>query len=414
MHSYKDEPYFSMYRENGANTMQSLAPVALVPMSGSREMTEKINEALVQRRIQYLEENQLGKPQEYGLIRNDYTVSAETVRFSSGEAKALFKQTVRGHDLFIICDVTNHSVTYKYFGQEVPMGPDDYYQDLKRLILATCGRARRVNVVMPFLYEARQDIRNSRESLDCANMLNELFDLGVASVITFDPHESRVENAVPTKGLDAIPATYHLISAFFSACPHVELSGEHGLMVVSPDESGMKRGMYYASVLEVPLSTFFRQRDYSRLVDGRNPIVDYHYLGESVAGRDILLVDDMMVTGETFLETARKLKALKARNIYAISTFGMFSHGLEEMNKAYEEGIFQKVIITNLSYISDKLKKAPWVAIADMTPHLAKVIDALNHNVSLANLLDHTESIKELLKAKQQKDHFNSLFEERT
>lgn len=402
-----DENY-SIYRSQGSNNTTALAPIGLIPLSGSVHFAEKVNEHLVARRMQYVENNPLLQHQS-GFMRGNYRIAADTVRFSSGEAKGVIKSTVRGHDLYIFCDITNHAVTYKMFGKEVPMGPDDYYQDLKRIILATCGRARRINVIMPYLYEGRQNIRNSRESLDCAYMLKELFDLGISSVITFDPHEPRVENAVPRKGLDAVPATYQLISTFLQSCPDVKLSGENGLMVVSPDENGMKRAMYYASVLEIPLGTFFRQRDYSRLVDGRNPVVDLHYLGENVAGRDIVLVDDMLVTGDSFLETALKLKARNARNIYGISTFGMFTSGLQAMNEAYDKGIFDKVFITNMSYQSENLKAAPWLVSCDMTPLIALIIDALNHNVSLSSLLDHTALIKDLLRKREDMAHFDEL-----
>lgn len=407
MNQFFDENY-SVYRESGANLQQALAPVGLIALSGSRDFTEEVNRHLISRRMQYMDEHPLGS-YDVGLIRNNYLIPAQTVRFASGEGKAVINSTVRGHDLYIFCDVTNYSVSYNMFGKQVPMGPDDYYQDLKRMILATCGRARRINVVMPFLYQGRQDIRHSRESLDCAYMLQELFDLGISSLLTFDPHEPRVENAVPRKGLDAVPATYQLIKQFIQSEPDIDLKGPHGLMVISPDENGMKRGMYYASVLEVPLGTFFRQRDYSSLIDGRNPVLNLHYLGDEVEGRDILLVDDMMITGESFLETARRLKAAKARNIYAISTFGIFSEGLAEMNRGYQEGIFKKVFLTNLSFIGAELRKAPWVEIVDMTSLVALIIDALNHNVSLSKLLDHTALIKDLLQKKEAVDHLERL-----
>lgn len=409
MHDLILDDNYSNYREHGANTMQALAPVGLISLSGTVDLVEAVNTHLISRRIQYLQEKNFGLQPEYGLIRSDYRIPTETVRFSSGEAKGVIKSSVRGHDLYLFCDVTNFSVTYKYFGKDVPMGPDDYYQDLKRLILATCGRARRINVIMPFLYQARQEIRRSRESLDCAYMLQELFDLGVSSLITFDPHEPRVENAIPRKGLDAVPATYQLISSFLKNCPEVRFNGPHGLMVVSPDEMGMKRAMYYASVLEIPLGTFFRQRDYSTLVDGRNPVMDLQYLGDSVAGRDILLVDDMLVTGDSLIETATRLKEQHARHIYAVSTFGMFTSGLDSMNLAHQQGIIDKVFITNLSYMSPRLQEAPWLEVVDMTQLLALIIDALNHNVSLSRLLDHTTLIRQLLKEKEQSDYLYSL-----
>lgn len=404
---------YSCYRRSGANSMQALAPVGLIPLSGSVEFTDKVNANLVARRQQYITGNALAAHNEYGLIRQDYRIPAQTVRFSSGEAKGVIKSTVRGHDLYILCDITNYSVTYKLFGHEVPLGPDDYYQDLKRIILATCGRARRINVIMPYLYESRQDIRNSRESLDCAFMLQELFDLGVASILTFDPHEPRVENSVPCKGIEIIPSTYQLIAGFLTNCPDVSFDGEHRLMVISPDENGMKRAMYYASVLEVPLGTFFRQRDYSHLVDGRNPVMSHNYMGENVAGRDILMVSDMMETGNSFIETARQLKEQDARNIYMVSTFGIFAHGLDALDQAYADGVFNKVIITNLSYITPELSSRPWLVSVDMTEFVALIIDALNHDVSIAALLDQTSQIKSLLKLKGEPQKFQEWVEER-
>lgn len=289
------------------------------------------------------------------------------------------------------------------FNLEVPMGPDDHYQDLKRAILATCGRARRVSVIMPFLYEGRQDIRRSRESLDCAMMIKELFALGVSTIITFDPHEPRVENASPLKGLDIIPVTYGMISNFFNDYKDISLERENGLMIISQDETSMKRGMYYASTLEIPLGTFYRQRDYSTLIDGRNPIIDYKYLGESVEGRDVVIVDDMFVSGDSFLTTAKLLKRRKARRVFGIATFGMFSHGMEPYEKAYQEGIFEKIYITNLNYLPLDLKNKPWCKVVSISEDLASLIDALNYNLSISSLLDHTSAIKYLLSQRKKK-----------
>lgn len=388
---------YHIFNDNAAKTHHSFAPIAIVAHEGSRELAQKVNKALFDRRLKVLEHYPQIMQSDPGFLRQDYCVKSKFVRFSSGEGKAVLDGTVRGHDVYFIFDVTNYSIKYKMFNQEIPMSPDDYFQDLKRGILATCGRARRITVVMPYLYESRFDVRRSRESLDCATMIKELFSLGVASIICFEPHEPRVENASPKKSLDIIPATYPLISSFLNNYNDINLSGEQSLMVVAQDESSMKRAMYYASVLEVPLGAFYRQRDYSVLVDGRNPVIDYKYLGESVENRDLIIVDDMFVTGSSFLQTAKMLKERNAKRIFGIACFGMFSKGFAQYDEAYQKKYFDKLFITNLSHIPEEIKNKPWCFVVDMTQDIAQLIDALNYNVSIASLLDHTTSIKKLL-----------------
>lgn len=397
INSHKNFVY-KVYTKEKNHSYHSYAPIGIISLSGATEFTEQVNQALVEHRKKMLEELPQLLQEDKEFLKSDFRIPAHFIRFSSGEGKAVLNGSVRGLDLYIVCDVTNYSLTYKMFNRDIPMGPDDYYQDLKRAILATCGRARRITVVMPYLYQSRQDIRMSRESLDCAMMIQELFSLGVSSIVTFDPHEPRVENASPKKSLDLIPASYHLISAFLEDQKDIKLTGKDSLMVVAQNERSMKRAMYYASVLEVPLGAFYRTRDYSTLVDGRNPILEFNYLGDSVENRDVVIVDDMLITGSSFLQTAELLKEKKARNIYAMATFGIFSkQTLEIFEEAYNKGILSKVYITNLNYRPAELEGKKWCEVADLTGLVANLIDAMNYNVSVAPLLDHTEAIKRLL-----------------
>lgn len=403
INSHKNFVYNVYHNEDHNQSYHSYAPIGIISLSGATTFSEQINEALIHHRAEILKKHPYLLQEDKDYLKEDFRISAQFVRFSSGEGKAVLNSSVRGLDLYILCDVTNYSVTYKMFNREVPMGPDDYYQDLKRAILATCGRAKRITVIMPYLYQSRQDIRLSRESLDCAMMIQELFSLGVASIITFDPHEPRVENASPKKSLDLIPASYHLISAFLEDQKDIKLDGKDSLMVVAQNERSMKRAMYYASVLEVPLGAFYRIRDYSTLVDGRNPILDYNYLGDSVEGRDVVIVDDMLITGSSFLQTAELLKEKKAKNIYIMATFGIFSPStIEVFQKAYENGIFSKVYVTNLNYTPAELLQKSWCEIADLTSLVANLIDTMNYNASVAPLLDQTKAIKRLLNERKQ------------
>ena len=391
-----DDKNYYIYNQYGDNLMSPVGPVGIIPLLGSADFTEKVDYYLRQRRTEYQEiKPEIGSLYP-GFIRQDYRIRIENFRFSSGEGKAVILDTVRGHDVFIISDVVNFSITYKMFGLTNHMSPDDHYQDLKRIIMANSGRSRRIHVIMPFLYESRQHKRSTRESLDCARMLEELFDLGVDNIITFDAHDDRVANAIPTSGFENIQAAYQIIKALINTIPDLHIS-EGRLMVVSPDEGGITRAMYYASMLGVPLGTFYKRRDYTQVVNGRNPILAHEFLGESVEGMDILVVDDMISSGESILDLARELKARKANRIFAAVTFGLFTDGLESFNKAYEQGIIDKVYATNLVYRTPELLAAPWFSDVNMAKFVALLIDAINHDASLSGLMDPTEKIRKLL-----------------
>ena len=392
-----DEGSYSRYNQYGANPMAPVGPIALVPLKGSVEFTDKVNWYLSTRRSEYQEQEFVSKYP--GFYRKDYRIAVENTRFSSGEGKAVIQSSVRGHDLFIISDVTNFSCTYKMFGQENHMSPDDHYQDLKRVILACSGKARRINVIMPFLYEGRQHKRNSRESLDCAFALEEIYGLGVENIITFDAHDERVANAIPTSGFESLSATYQIIKEMYRSIPDLHFT-EDRFMVISPDEGGISRAMYFASILGVPLGTFYKRRDYTRVVNGKNPIIAHEFLGESVEGYDILIVDDMISSGDSMLDIAREMKKRGARNIYCAVTFGLFTEGVDKFNEAYEQGLISKVFATNLIYRRPELLAAPWFADVNMSKFVALLIDAINHDSSLSNLIKPTEKIRKLLASK--------------
>jgi len=392
-----DEKSYSRYNQYGENPMAPVAPIGLIPLKGSVEFTEKVNYYLTTRRSEYQQEAIVSKYP--GFYRQDYRIEVENARFSSGEGKAVIKNTVRGHDLYIISDVMNPSITYKMYGQMNHMSPDDHYQDLKRVILACSGKARRINVIMPFLYESRQHKRNARESLDCAFALEELYNLGVANIITFDAHDERVANAIPLSGFESLPSNYQMIKEMYRQIP--DLSFTKGkFMVVSPDEGGIGRAMYYASILGVPLGTFYKRRDYTTVVNGRNPIIAHEFLGDSVEGMDILIVDDMISSGDSMLDIAKAMKERGARKVFCAVTFGLFTEGIDNFNKAYEQGVFDKVFATNLIYRRPELLQAPWFADVNMCKFVALLIDAINHDASLSNLINPTEKIKKLLKEK--------------
>lgn len=391
-----DDKNYYIYNQYGDNLMAPIGPVGIIPLLGSASFSESVNYYLCRRRTEYQDiKPEIGDLYP-GFIRQDYRIKVTNNRFSSGEGKAVIVDTVRGHDVFIISDVLNFSCTYTMFGVKNHMSPDDHYQDLKRVILANGGRSRRINVVMPFLYESRQHKRMTRESLDCAYMLKELFSLGVDNLITFDAHDDRVANAIPTSGFESIPATYQIIKAMINTIPDLNIS-EGRLMVVSPDEGGISRAMYYASMLGVPLGTFYKRRDYTQVVNGRNPIIAHEFLGESVEGMDILVVDDMISSGESILDLARELKNRKANRIFSAVTFGLFTDGLDHFHKAYEEGLIDKVFATNLIYRTPELLASPWFCDVNMAKFVALLIDAINHDASLSTLIDPTEKIRKLL-----------------
>ena len=391
-----DDKNYYIYNQYGSNPMPPVGPVGILPLIGSATFAARVNDNLLQRRTVYLE--QLPDVGELypGFIRKDYRIAVNNIRFASGEGKAVINSTVRGHDLFIISDVVNHACTYTMYGYENHMSPDDHYQDLKRVILAISGKARRINVIMPFLYESRQHKRSARESLDCAHMLEELYSLGVANIITFDAHDERVANAIPTSGFENIPAAYQIIKALINKTPDLKIN-EGRLMIVSPDDGGISRAMYYASMLGAPLGTFYKRRDYTQVINGRNPIIAHEFLGDSVEGLDILIVDDMISSGDSMLDLARELKKRKADRIFAAATFGLFTDGVQSFNEAFEQGLITRLFATNLIYRQPEVLASPWFVDVNMAKFVALLIDAINHDASLSGLIDPTEKIRKLL-----------------
>ncbi len=337
-----------------------------------------------------------------GYKKQSYLVKSECPRFGSGEAKGMLKESVRGDDLYLLVDVMNHNVTYKICGKENMMSPDDHYSDLKRVIAAIAGKAARITVIMPFLYESRQHKRNSRESLDCAFALQELVGMGVENIITFDAHDPRVQNAIPVSGFENIMPTYQFIKTLLRSTPDLTLDSAH-MMVISPDEGAMNRAIYFANHLGVDVGMFYKRRDYTTVVNGKNPIVAHEFLGDDVADKDVIVVDDMIASGESMLDVARELKRRNAKRVYALATFGLFTNGLESFDKAYEEGIIEKVITTNLTYQNPDLFGRPWYSSADLSKYIAILIDHLNHNASISGLLDQSARIQSRIKEYKEK-----------
>ena len=308
----------------------------------------------------------------------------------------MLKESVRGYYIYILCDVGSYNVTYKMYGREVPMSPDDHFQDLKRIIAAIGGKAKRVNVIMPYLYEGRQHRRSSRESLDCAMMLQELERSGVSNIITFDAHDPRVQNAIPASSFESVMPSYQILKALFRTQKDLHIDREH-MMIVSPDEGALDRNIFYSSVLGIDMGMFYKRRDYTRIVNGRNPIIAHEYLGESVEGKDVFVSDDILSSGDSILDLARELKTRKANRIFAGATFGLFTNGLDAFNKAYEEGLISRIISTNLTYRTPELKQAPWFIEADMSKYIAYIVATLNHDRSLSHLLNPYDRIKALI-----------------
>lgn len=325
-----------------------------------------------------------------------FLVNAECPRFSSGEGKGLLHESMRGHDLYIIADVFNYGVTYKMYGMDVPMSPDDHYADLKRIIAAAMGKARRITVIMPMLYEGRQHKRSARESLDCALMLQELINMGVTNIITFDAHDPRVQNAIPLSGFDNVRPSYQMIKALVRAVPDVQINKE-SLMMISPDEGAMGRSMYFSSVLGLDIGMFYKRRNYSIVVNGRNPIEAHEYLGKDLNGMDVIIVDDMIASGESMLDVAAQLKDKGAKRIFAFSTFGLFTSGPEKFDRAYEEGIIDRIFTTNLTYTSPEILARDWHVEVNMCKYVAYIIDTLNHDDTLSELLNPVKRIHNLV-----------------
>ncbi len=369
--------------------------LGMIPLKGIKPLAEKVDYYLVKWRAERENEHK-GSLAFTGYERPTYILDAEIPRFGTGEAKGVIKTSVRGDDLFLLVDVCNYSETYSLFGQTNHMSPDDHYQDLKRIIAAVGGKARRITVIMPFLYESRQHKRNSRESLDCAIALQELVNMGVDNIITFDAHDARVQNAIPLNGFETVRTTYQFIKALLRNVWDLKLDSEH-MMVISPDEGGMSRAIYLASVLGLDVGMFYKRRDYTTVVDGRNPIISHEFLGTSVEGKSVIIVDDMISSGESMLDVARALKERKASRIYAFSTFGLFTAGLEEFDKAYEEGIIDMILTTNLIYQTPELLSREWYISCDMSKYIAYLIDTLNHDASISDLLNPVERINNII-----------------
>lgn len=328
-----------------------------------------------------------------GYERDTYLIDSCCPRFGSGEAKGLITETVRGYDLYLLVDVGNYSLKYSLCGHECRMSPDDHYQDLKRIIAAAAGKARNITVIMPFLYESRQHRRTARESLDCAIMLQELVGLGVNNIITFDAHDPRVQNAIPFSGFENIRPTYQFIKALLRSTPDLDIDKDH-MMIISPDEGAMDRAIYTANVLGVNVGMFYKRRDYTKIVDGRNPIVAHEFLGDSVEGKDVIIIDDMISSGDSMIDVAKELKRRKAKRVFCMCTFGLFTGGLERFDKCYEEGIIAKIITTNLTYQTPELLSREWYVSSDLSKYIALLIDNLNHDVSISSILDPTERIR--------------------
>lgn len=387
---------YYIYDQYGDNDMEPVGPVGLLPLPSMRNFAQSVNEHLYRRRRDYDIRNPSLARTKPGFLREDYCLNADCIRFGNGEGKVILSDTVRGHDLFILVDVLNYACTYKLFGHDKLMSPDEHYQDLKRLILAISGKARRINVIMPFLYEGRQHKRSNRESLDCAFMLQELAGLGVANVITFDAHDPRVSNAIPLNSFESLPTSYQLIKCLRKTIPELGPVNNR-LMIISPDEGGISRAMYLASMLGAPLGMFYKRRDYTRVVNGRNPILNHEFLGDNVEDMDVLVIDDMISSGDSMLDIAYELKKRKARKIYCAATFGLFASGLASFDKAYSDGVIDKIFCTNLIYRSPELLSRAWFEEVNLAKFVALLIDAINHDASLSRLIDPTIKIRKLL-----------------
>ena len=365
--------------------------LGIIPLQSCSELGKMVNEYIVDWRKE--REDVLHKDDK---IKDSYIVNTKCSRFGSGEAKGTILDSIRGKDLYLLVDVTNYSIEYSLCGHMNKMSPDDHYSDLKRIITAAAGKARRINVIMPFLYESRQHKRTSRESLDCAVALQELHALGVENIITFDAHDPRVQNAIPNSGFDSIQPTYQFIKALFNNVPDLQVDSEH-MMIISPDEGAMGRAVYYSNVLGLDMGMFYKRRDYSRVVNGRNPIVAHEFLGSSVEGKDVFIVDDMISSGESMLDVAKELKKRKANRVFVAATFGLFTNGLKQFDEYYEQGLISKVLTTNVIYQTPDLLSRPYYINVDLSKYIALMIDKLNYDHSISELLDPNAKIQNAL-----------------
>lgn len=369
--------------------------LGIIPLKGCRTLGEKVDAYLVKWRKERENDDKYSLAFS-GYQRDTYILGATVPRFGSGEAKGIINESVRGYDLYIMVDVGNYSLKYSLCGHENHMSPDDHYQDLKRIIAAVGGKARKITVIMPFLYESRQHKRSSRESLDCALALQELTNMGVDNIITFDAHDPRVQNAIPLSGFETIQPSYQFIKGLLRAEPDLKIDSDH-IMVISPDEGGMSRSIYMANVLGVDMGMFYKRRDYTKIVNGRNPIIAHEFLGDSVEGKDVIVLDDMISSGDSMLEVATELKRRKAGRIFIAATFGLFTNGLQKFDEAYKAGIINRVLTTNLTYQTPELLERPYYVNCDMSKYIAYIVDTLNHDSSISDLLDPFDRIHKLL-----------------
>ena len=369
--------------------------LGIIALEGCRPLCERIDKYLVRWRAERESEHKDSLAFS-GYQRNSYLLQTKVPRFGSGEAKGTILESVRGSDLYLLVDVCNYSLTYPLGGHENHMSPDDHYQDLKRIIAAVGGKARRITVIMPFLYESRQHKRTNRESLDCALALQELVQMGVDNIITFDAHDPRVQNAIPLHGFETVQPAYQFIKGLLGHVSDLQIDADH-MMVISPDEGGMTRAIYCANILGLDMGMFYKRRDYTRIVDGRNPIIAHEFLGTSVEGKDMIIIDDMISSGDSVLEVAAELKNRRAHKIFVFSTFGLFTSGLDKFDRAYEEGIIDRVLTTNLIYQTPELLRREWYINCDMSKYIAYIIDTLNHDSSISDLLNPNERITSIV-----------------
>lgn len=383
--------------------------LGVIALKGCKSLGEKIDYYLVKWRAERESEHK-DSLAFAGYQRDTYLLSVDIPRFGSGEAKGIIRESVRGDDLYIMVDVCNYSMTYCLCGQENHMSPDDHYQNLKRIISAVGGKARRITVIMPFLYESRQHKRTGRESLDCAIALQELVSMGVDNIITFDAHDARVQNAIPLHGFETIQPAYQFIKGLLRNVKGLSLDADH-MMIISPDEGGMSRAIYMANVLGLDIGMFYKRRDYTRIENGRNPIIAHEFLGSSVEGKDMIIIDDMISSGESAIEVAKALKARRANRIFICATFGLFTGGLARFDAAFEEGVIDRVLTTNLIYQTPELLKRDWYINCDMSKYIAYIIDTLNHDSSISDLLDPSERIRQII-SKYRADEMQSAVHE--
>ena len=370
--------------------------LGIIALDGCTEMGNKVNDYIVKWRH---EDGHAHKDDVvfHGYERDNYLIEANTPRFGSGEAKGIIKESVRGMDLYLMVDVCNYSLTYSLSGKTNHMSPDDHFQNLKRMIAAIGGKGRRINVIMPFLYESRQHKRSGRESLDCALALQELVRMGVDNIITFDAHDPRVQNAIPLSGFETVRPTYQFVKGLLRTYKDLQIDSDH-MMVISPDEGATARAVYLANVLNLDMGMFYKRRDYTQIVNGHNPIVAHEFLGSSVEGKDVIILDDMISSGDSILDVAKQLKQRKAKRIFAVATFGLFTNGLAKFDQAYEEGIIDGILTTNLIYQTPELLERPYYINCDMSKYIALMIDTLNHDGSISSILSPNERIQNIVR----------------